>query len=81
MRGCQHITITDAVSFYYQWQVAEEDRYIFTMDSHRGQEQLNVGIMGYRNTVQYVLRQLDGIHRPMRDFACGWRSDRVDVQL
>ncbi|PPJ59008.1 hypothetical protein CBER1_11528 [Cercospora berteroae] len=61
LKGSRFITTIDAVSFFYQWQVAQVDRHKFTVNSYRGQEQLGVAIMGFANSVQYVQRQLDRI--------------------
>ena len=36
--------------------------------SHRGQEVFNVAIMGFRNSVSYVQRQIDNIMRDYKDF-------------
>lgn len=33
---CRYLTTVDAVSFFYQWLVAKEDRHKFTINSYRG---------------------------------------------
>lgn len=58
------ITTVNAASFFHQWPVQEEDRYKLTVISHRGQEQYNVAIIGYKNSPSYVQRQIDKILRP-----------------
>ena len=75
--GCTHISTVDALSFFYQWAVKPEDRHKLTVNTHRGQEQFNVAVMGYCNSVQYVQRQLDGILRPCRAFARAYIDDIV----
>ena len=77
VRDCEYISTVDAVSFFYQWLVAKPDRHKFTINSHRGQEHLNVALMGYCNSVQYVQRQLDRILRPHRHFARAYVDDVV----
>jgi hypothetical protein len=52
--GCRYITVIDAVSFFYQWLVAEDDRHKFTVNTIDGQMQFNVAVMGYCGSVQYV---------------------------
>ena len=75
--GCAYITTVDAIAFFYQWSVAEEDRHKFTVNSHRGQEFLKVAVMGYCNSVQYVQRRLDGILRECGSFAKAYIDDIV----
>ena len=59
VRGCRYISVVDAVSFFFQWPVKEEDREKFTVNSHRGQEQFQVALMGFCNSVQHVQRELE----------------------
>lgn len=52
-------------SFFYQWRVHRSDKHKLT---HRGQETLNVAVMGYQNSSAYVQRQIDRILRAYRAF-------------
>lgn len=75
--GCNFITVVDCASFFYQWPVVPEDRHKLTVVSHRGQEHFNVAVMGYKNSVSYVQRQIDRILRPFRHFARAYIDDVV----
>ena len=75
--GCTHLSILDAMSFFYQWLVHYDHRYMLTVVSHRGQETFNVPIMGCMNSIAYVQRQIDKILRPIRDFAQAYIDDIV----
>ncbi|KAH4258570.1 hypothetical protein HBI04_146040 [Parastagonospora nodorum] len=65
IKGATHISVIDGVSFFYQWLIAEQDRYKFALNSHRGQEYLHVAIMGYVNSIQHVQRQMEAIMRDL----------------
>jgi Reverse transcriptase (RNA-dependent DNA polymerase)/RNase H-like domain found in reverse transcriptase/Integrase zinc binding domain len=77
MRGCKHISTTDAVGWFHQFSVKEEDRHKLTVVSHRGQEQYCVAPMGYKNSPPYVQRQTDQILRPHREYARAYIDDFV----
>jgi len=77
LRGARYISTMDAVSFFYQWLLAKNDKHKMTINTHRGQETFNVAVMGYCNSVQYVQRQLDGILRSCRTFARAYIDDIV----
>ena len=77
IRGAKYITTIDAVSFFYQWLIHQPDRHKFTVNSFRGQEQLQVALMGYCNSVQHVQRQLDRILRRFREFCRAYVDDIV----
>lgn len=64
MAGAFFITVVDAAAFFYQWRTKLADREKFTVVSHRGSEQFNVAVMGFKNSPAYVQRQIDGISRP-----------------
>jgi hypothetical protein len=57
--------------------VAPEDRHKLIVVLHRGQEQFNVAVMGFKNSVSYVQRQIDRILRPVRYFARAYINDVV----
>ena len=75
--GCTHLSILDAMSFFYQWLVRYNHRYMLTVVSHRGQETFNVPIMGCMNSIAYVQRQIDKILRPIKEFAQAYIDDIV----
>ena len=54
VQGCTNLAILDAVSFFYQWLLHPDHRFMFTVVTHRGQETFQVPIMGYINSVAYV---------------------------
>ena len=75
--GCSHISIVDAQGYFYQWAVREEDRYKQTVITHRGQEQFNVAVMGFKNSPAYVQRQTDLMLKDFRGFARTYIDDIV----
>ena len=75
--GCPFISVMDAAAFFHQWLVRLADRHKLTVVSHRGSEQWNVAVMGYRNSPAYVQRQIDGILRKYRHFAKAYVDDIV----
>ena len=75
--GCKFISIMDCAGFFHQWLVQRKDRHKLTVVSHRGSEQWNVAVMGYRNSPAYVQRQIDGILRQFRTFARAYVDDIV----
>ena len=77
LRGCTHISVLDANSFFYQWRVHPEDTYKQTIVTHRGQETFLVPVMGNRNSIAYVQRQMDTILRDFRDFVKAYIDDVV----
>lgn len=75
--GCKFISTVDATAFFHQWLVKLPDRHKFTVVTHRGQEQFNVGVMGFKNTPPYVQRQIDNILREFKDFCRAYIDDIV----
>lgn len=59
LHGCTHLSILDAMSFFYQWRVHSEDTFKLTIVTHRGQETSLVSVMGCRNLIAYVQRRMD----------------------
>lgn len=74
VRECTHLAVLDAASFFYQWKLHPDFRYMFTVVTHRGQEIFQVPIMGYINSVAYVQREIDNILRSI----CDWARIYVD---
>ena len=75
--GCPYISVMDCAGFFHQWLVRMMDRHKLTVVSHRGSEQWNVAVMGYRNSPAYVQRQIDSILREYRHFARAYVDDIV----
>lgn len=63
IQGCKYISIMNCAAFFHQWRVAKEDRHKLTVITHRGSEQWNVAMMGWKNSPAYVQREMDGIFR------------------
>jgi hypothetical protein len=77
VQGSKYITVLDAKSFFYQWRVKPQDRHQLSVISHRGQEEFNVAVIGFKNSVSYVQRQIDTILRPQKAFARAYIDDVV----
>ncbi len=77
IQGCTNLAVLDAASFFYQWLLHPDHRYMFTVVTHRGQETFQVPIMGYINLVAYVQREIDNILRDVREWACAYVNDIV----
>ena len=77
LRGCTHISVLDASSFFYQWRIHPDYHHLQTVVSHRGQETFLVPIMGNMNSISYVQRQIDSILREIKDFARAYVDDIV----
>ena len=75
--GYAFISICDAVGWFHQFPVQVRDRHKLTIVSHRGQEQSNVALMGYKGSPPYVQRQTDKLLRPYKDFAKAYVDDMV----
>ena len=75
--GYKFITVVDASGYFHQFRVQVADRHKLTVVSHRGQEQFNVAIMGYKGSPPYVQRQTDRMLRPFRAFARAFVDDIV----
>ena len=75
--GCRYISVFDAAGFFHQWLVRHRDRHKLTVVSHRGQEQFNVAVMGFKNSPLYVQRKIDTILRVYRAFARAYVDDIV----
>ena len=77
VQGCRYISIIDCASFFFQWLVAEEDRYKFTVVTHRGQEYFNVVILGFCNSPPYIQRRMDLLLREFRHFCRAYVDDII----
>lgn len=54
VQRCQYIILVDATWFFHQWPVTKKDRHKLTVISHRGSEQYQVAVMGFRNFSAFV---------------------------
>lgn len=61
IQGCTNLAVLNAASFFYQWRLHPDHRFMFTVITHRRQETFQVPIMGYINSVAYVQREIDNI--------------------
>ena len=75
--GAPYISTVDGNSYFHQFRVRHKDRHKLTVVSHRGQEQFNVALMGYKGSPPYVQRQTDRLLRPLRDFARAYVDDMI----
>ena len=69
VQSCTNLAVLDAASFFYQWLLHPDHRFMFTVVTYRGQETFQVPIMGYINSVAYVQREIDNIFRDVRAWA------------
>ena len=77
MQGCTNLAVLDTASFFYQWRLYPDHRFMFTVITHRGQETFQVPIMGYINSVAYIQREIDNILRSVRSWARAYIDDIV----
>ncbi|KAG5990534.1 hypothetical protein E4U52_004503 [Claviceps spartinae] len=61
MANASHITVIDAMPFYYQWLVHSDSRWALSVITHDGQYGFNVLIMGYNATDG---QSLPGVNMP-----------------
>ena len=54
VQGYTNLAVLDATSFFYQWLLHPDHRYMFTVIIHQGQQTFQVPIMGYINSMVYV---------------------------
>ena len=54
VQGSKYITVIDCAGFFHQWPVKREDRHKLTVVNHKGNEQWNVAVMGFKNNPAYV---------------------------
>lgn len=61
VQGYTNLAVLDAASFFYQWRLHSDHRFMFTVVTHCGQETFQVPIMSYINSVTYVQQEIDNI--------------------
>ncbi len=77
VQGYTNLAVLDAASFFYQWRLHPDHRFMFTVIIHPGQETFQVPIMGYINSVAYVQREIDNILRSVWSWAQAYINDIV----
>lgn len=77
VQGCTNLAILDTASFFYQWLLHLDYRFMFTVVTHRGQETFEVPIMGYINSVAYVQQEIDNILCDIRAWARIYVNDII----
>ena len=77
VQGCTNLAVLDAASFFYQWRLHADHRFMFTVVIHFGQKTFQVPIMGYINSVAYVQREIDNILREVWAWAQTYVDDIV----
>lgn len=63
IQGCINLPVLDTISFFYQWLLYPDHRYMFTVVIHRGQETFQVPIIDYINSIVYVQCEINKILR------------------
>lgn len=63
IQGCTNLAVFDAASFFYQWLLHLDHRFMFSVVTHCGQKTFQVPIIGYINSVAYLQREIDNILR------------------
>ena len=51
VQGCTNLAVLNAASFFYQWRLHLDHRFMFTVVIYHGQKTFQVPIMGYINLV------------------------------
>lgn len=77
LRGCKHLLVLDAMSFFYQWRVHDTDTFKLTGVTHRGQETFLVPVMGCGNSIAYVQRRMDRLLHEWRAFVKVYIDDVI----
>lgn len=54
VQSCTYLAVLDAASFFHQWLLYPDHRFMFTVVTHRGQKIFQVPIIGYINLVAYM---------------------------
>lgn len=57
--GYRFLSTVNATGYFHQFLVQLAHRHKLTVVSHRGQEQYNVALMGYKGSPPYVQRQTE----------------------
>ncbi len=77
VQGYTNLAVLDATSFFYQWRLHLDHRFIFTVVTHQGQETFQVPITGYINSVTYVQREIHAILQSVRAWARAYIDDII----
>jgi len=77
LRGMNYISVMDGSKMFFQFLVHPDSRDRLTIVSHRGQEEPNVAIMGFKNSPAHVQRYMDRRLWPYRKFVRCFIDDIV----
>ena len=72
-----YIIIVKCAAFFHQWPIQPDDLDKSTIVSHRGNEQWNVAVMGFKNNLAYVQIQIGGLLKPFKTFVKTYIDDVV----
>lgn len=77
MFECRFISVMDIISFFYQWNMKKKDQYKLMMILYREQEEFQVMVMNYKNSLSYIQKQIDNLLKSFRQFARAYVDDIV----
>ncbi len=77
MQGCTSLAVFDTGSFFYQWLLNPDHRFIFTVVTDRGQKTFQVLIMGYINSIAHFQLWIDKFLRAVDTLARDYIHDIV----
>ena len=66
MQKIEYILIINYANSFHQWPVKRFDRYKLTVVNHRGNEQWNIAVIGFKNKPVYMQKQIDGLLKPFK---------------
>ena len=69
IQGCIFISVIDCSGQFHLFLIRKNHRQRFIIVSHKGFEHFNVAAMGFKNSISYVQRKMNGFLRPYRHFA------------
>ena len=58
-KNCIHISVLDAIVFFYQWRVHFDHIYRLTIVTHRKQKTFLISVMKCKNLIAYVQKQMN----------------------
>lgn len=75
--NCNQISIVNALEYFYQWTIREQNKYKQTVIIHRNQKPFNVTIMSFKNSSIHVQKQINFMLKKFREFAKIYIDDIV----
>ena len=61
VQECINLFVLDTASFFYQWRLYPNHRFMFTVVTYRSQKTFQVLIIKYINLVAYLHHEIDNI--------------------